>query len=133
MTAALKAVETATPVAAAVLVVGTVVLFAAIVAYRVVRRSPAAGHAIMMTALLAIGLCPLMVTIARPAGAAGLTSLLPNPIRFDNRLSHVEPTEVPIHNNGHVSPSSSRQLPLAEILFVFWGIGTTVCLARLIL
>lgn len=130
MTAGLSTIETASPTAVAVLVVATVVLLAAIAAQRMIKRSPAAKHAVVLIALLTVGLCPVMVTVARPIGVARLTSSLPNPIRFDGSLSRSESTALPFQNDGHVL--SSRQLPLAGILVVLWGVGATACLSRLV-
>ena len=132
MTAGLRAVDAAVPATVAVLVVATAVLLAAIVAHRVVRRYAAARHAVVLIALLTIGLCPLMVTVARPTGVARLTAYFPNPIRFDGPLSRSESATLTFQNDGHVLFSSSRQLPLAAILLAFWGAGAMVCLGRLI-
>jgi len=130
MTTLLKAIGTVPSAAVGVLFVATVVLLAAIVAHRLLRRSPAGRHAVVLIALLTVGLCPVMLRIARPAGAR-LTSFLPNPIKFDGSLSRSE-SPAPIRNDGRTSSSPSRQFPLAETLLVLWGTGTTLCLARLI-
>jgi beta-lactamase regulating signal transducer with metallopeptidase domain len=132
VTAGLRAFETAFPAAVAVLVVATLVLLAAIAAQSMIRHSPAAKHAVVLIALLTVGLCPVMVTIAPPIGVARLTSSLPNPIKFHGSLSRSASTVLAIQNDAHVLSSSSRQLPLAAILVVFWGAGVTVCWARLI-
>ena len=75
MTAELSVIETASPAAVTVLVVATVILVAAIVAHRIVWRSSARRHAVVLTALLTIGLCPVMVAAVRLVRVAGLTSL----------------------------------------------------------
>ena len=132
MTAGFRAVEIGPPAALQVLVVATVVLLAAIVAHQVIRRSPAARHAVVLIALLTVGLCPPMVTVARPTGVARLTSSLPNPVRFAVPLSRSESVAPPFQNRGHKFFSSSRKIHLGGILGALWAAGVTVFLVRLI-
>lgn len=141
MTAGFGGVVSVPPAAFAVLVVATVVLLAAIAAHQVIRRSPAARHAVVLIALLTVGLCPLMVTVVRPTGVARLTSSLPmtfsllNPIgfvRFDSSLNRSESGQPSFKIGSHVLSSSSRKISWGGILLAVWGAGVTAYLARLI-
>src|SRR5215475_2924813 len=111
MTAGFRAVGTGSS-AVEVLVVATVVLLAASMAHRMIKRSPAARHAVVLIALLTVGLCPLMVTIVRPTRVARLTSSLRNPIKFDVLLSRSKSAAPSFQNGGHVLFLSSRKIPL---------------------
>src|SRR5215472_7188974 len=126
MTAALKAVEAASPVAMTVLVIATLVLLAAIVVHRTILRSAAVRHAVVLMALLTIGLCPLIVIAARLAGTARFT-FSPNPILSESFLRR-SPSAASLPSGSR--DVSSRRIPLAGILLVLWAAGTMVSLTR---
>ena len=127
MTAALRAVESASPVAMTVLVIATAVLLAAIVAHGTILRSAAARHAVVLVALLTIGLSPLMVTAARLAGAAQFASSLHPTLSAGFRRR--SPSAASWQSGSGIV--SSKRVPFAGILLVLWAAGTSVSLARL--
>jgi hypothetical protein len=98
-----RVLEAASPAAMTVLVIATVILLAAIVVHRTLRQSPARRHAVMLVALVAIGLCPVLVVVARLAGTVPWIPL-PNPIAFDDLVSRSQ-SAVPFQGDDHVLSS----------------------------
>jgi beta-lactamase regulating signal transducer with metallopeptidase domain len=123
-----RVLEAASPAAMTVLVIATVILLAAIVVHRTIRQSPARRHAVMLVALVAVGLCPVIVVVARLAGMVPWIPL-PNPIAFDELVSHSQ-SAVPFQGGDHVL--SSRHFPFGGMLLVLWAAGALVGLVRLI-
>jgi beta-lactamase regulating signal transducer with metallopeptidase domain len=128
MTACFGILEKAFPPAMTMLVMATVVLLAAIVVHRTISQSPAIRHAVLLIALVTIGLCPIMVVAARLAPARALV-FLPNPSVFDALLSHSQSAVASQNDNRVLSPS---HFPFAEILLVLWAAGALISFARLI-
>lgn len=139
MTAGLKAVETALPSAMGVSVIATVLLLAAIVVHRMIRWSPAGRHAVLLVALLTVGLCPVMLIATRLVPTAGFI-----PRRIQSHPIVLPVFQLPHHSVPSVAPnrpplseaagifSPSRHVLLAGILLVLWAAGVSVSLARLI-
>ncbi len=65
MTPWFRILERAFSPAMTMLAVATVVLLAAVVVHRIIGRSAACRHAVLLIALLTVGLCPIMVVTAR--------------------------------------------------------------------
>jgi hypothetical protein len=79
MTSGFRALGSASPSATILLIIVTLLLLAAIVVDRSIRQSPAARHAVMLVNSATIGLCPVMVVVARLARVRAQIRL-PNPM-----------------------------------------------------
>ena len=51
------------PAALTILCVTTALLIAGLAVQHVVRRSPAARHAVLLWTLIAVGLCPILISV----------------------------------------------------------------------
>lgn len=126
MTAILAASDAALPFAISTLIVGSIVLLAAIVALLGIRHWSAARHAVLLSALLTVGLSPLIVVLVRQFAAPNLV-LLSGLVPFE-RLSG-DPSTRTLHNDNqsllqeHFSP--------AAVLVCVWAAGVVLSLARL--
>jgi beta-lactamase regulating signal transducer with metallopeptidase domain len=116
-----------TPAITVALMEATVILFAAIAVHRMVRRSAVSRHAILLWALVAVGLSPVMIAVGSLTRLPALISLR-NPLPMDISF-YSEPTG-PLP--GGLQASAKGHLPLAEMLLRLWAIGTLIALARLI-
>jgi beta-lactamase regulating signal transducer with metallopeptidase domain len=110
-----------------ILLAATAVLVAAITMERMLRRSAAARHAVMLAALVIVGLSPAIWEAGRLAGAPTLFSL-PAAVSFQDIAPSgpVKPAHNP--NSGNAAP----HLHTAPILLALWAAGTLVGLTRLI-
>lgn len=110
------------------LVIATLLLLAAIVVHSLIRRSPAGRHAVILVTLVTLGLCPVMLVVARRVGVRAQIRL-PNPMTFDHLLGRPHST-ASFQGGEHVV--SSTHFPLAGVLLVVWAAGTLVGMVRLI-
>jgi beta-lactamase regulating signal transducer with metallopeptidase domain len=120
--------DTHVPAALAILYVITALLVAGLAVQSVVRRSPAARHAVLLWTLIAVGLCPLVISV---------TPLAPIPAQIANRVA------VPRLNilfggiagaqTAHNSSESTlaKQLPLGGLLLGLWVTGAFISLLGL--
>jgi beta-lactamase regulating signal transducer with metallopeptidase domain len=111
----------------------TILLLAAILAARFVVRSAAARHAILFFAMLACGICPLLVAATYFDGVGSVVSA---PRQFVP--SAIEAIDAPIvaavtDSAPAVDTSASRSRPLSPVDFLLglWAGGTVVMLFRL--
>jgi len=115
------------PAALTILCVSTALLIAGLAVQYVVRRSPAARHAILLWTLIAVGLCPLLVSIVRlvpiPAPIASRVAVQRMNVFFGGLASAQTP-----HSS---EPTPARHLPLGGFLLGLWAIGTLVSLLGL--
>jgi beta-lactamase regulating signal transducer with metallopeptidase domain len=123
-----RALGFASPSAMIFLIIATLLLLAAIMVHRSIRRSPAARHAVMLVTVVTIGLCPVMLLVARLAEVRAQLRL-PNPMSFDYLLGRSHST-ASFQGGEHVV--SSTHFPLAGVLLVLWAAGALVALVRLI-
>jgi beta-lactamase regulating signal transducer with metallopeptidase domain len=109
------------------LLAATAVLLAAIAMDRILRRSAAARHAVMLAALVTVGLSPAIWELGRLAGTPALFSLRA-PVAFQD-VARSGATE-PVHNLN--TGSAASQLQPAPILLTLWAAGTLVGLTRIV-
>jgi beta-lactamase regulating signal transducer with metallopeptidase domain len=115
--------------AVTILLVSTAVLIAGLIAQQVVRRSPAARHAVLLWTLLAVGLCPMMFSAMR---------LAPVPASFKNQ-SAVRQVNILLDRLAVASrvPNSSQitathHFPFAAFLLTVWAAGALASLLVLV-
>ena len=106
----------------------TVVLLAALVVHQTLRRSAAARHAVLLWALVTVGLCPVMIVSVGLLGIPAAVSLR-NPMPLDRLLSH-SALSAPLQT-GMQHPSKAH-FPFAGILVLVWAVGTLLGWVRLI-
>jgi beta-lactamase regulating signal transducer with metallopeptidase domain len=126
MIARLSLLHTVTPAVTVALMEATVILFAAIVVHRMVRRSPVFRHTVLLWALIAVGLSPMMIAVA------SLTQL---PVRI--YLRNPLPIGISLYSEpappqGVLEASAEEQFTAAEILLLLWAVGSLIALTRLI-
>lgn len=106
----------------------TAVLIVGIAVQYVVRRSPAVRHAVLLWTLIALWLCPILISIMR---------LAPIPAPFKNqravRQANILLDRVAAANTVQKSSqfSAARHFPFAGLLLAVWGAGTLVSLLGL--
>ena len=127
MNTLLSLAESMAPTAMIVLIEVTVVLLGAIVIHEAITRSPAARHALLLWALVAVGLCPAVIVAVTLTGVPAIISQH-HPMQFDILFSHSE-LAAPLSGGIHVRPI--EQFPLAGILPLLWAAGALVGFARL--
>ncbi len=110
-----------------VLLAATAVLLAAMVMERMLRRFAAARHAVMVTALVTVGLSPGIWELGRLAGTPALFSLTAT-VSFHD-VARSGPTE-PVHNVN--TGNAASHLRPEPILLALWAAGTLVGLTRLV-
>lgn len=105
----------------------TVVLVAAILLALVMRRSAAGRHAVVMWALVAVGLSPIATSVLA-------TARIPSIIWARTRMPFaVVPSQpvIPSPSPDAIHVSASSPSPLISVFFALWAIGASICLVRL--
>ncbi len=110
------------------LIIASIILLAVIVVHQTISRSSAGRHAIILLALVSIGLCPVMVILAHLINAAALVPL-PNSLMFTS-LVDSSLSAVPFRQSSQSFPPGHP--PIADVLLVLWAAGSLISLARLI-
>lgn len=117
------------PAALAVLCATTALLIAGLAAQYFVRRSPAARHAVLLWTLIAVGLCPILISAVRmasiPAPIASRVALQ----RMNVLLGSFTSTERPPHNSAPEKPS---HVSIGGFLLGLWAAGAFVSLLGLV-
>lgn len=117
------------PAALMILCVATALVIAGLAVQYVVRRSPAARHAVLLWTLLAIGLSPILIPATRLAPIpAPVTSRVA--IQRMNVLFGSLTTAQTAHNSSE--PTRPRHLPLGGFLLALWGPGAFISLLGLV-
>jgi beta-lactamase regulating signal transducer with metallopeptidase domain len=127
MTPWFRFVDTAYLPATTTLVIASIILLAAIVVHQTLSRSSANKHAIMLLAVVTVGLCPVMMALAHLVNAVALVPL-PNSLMFAGWVDSFQPA-VPFQEGSQSFPLGH---PIAAALFLLWSAGSLVSLARLI-
>lgn len=121
----LRALDLMLPAAVVVLAQITALLIAGLALQRIVRRSAAARHAVLVWTLVAVGLSPvLMIALqlaAIPAPFALSKSVVPINVLFGN------PGAAPTFR-----PAAANDLSLAGILIAVWAVGALFSLMGLV-
>jgi beta-lactamase regulating signal transducer with metallopeptidase domain len=125
MNALLGALNAAAPKAVIILAEATLVLLAAILTHPLMSRF-AARHALLLLALVTVGLCPAIVIAARHIGLAAPFSVRDLPIQLG--LDRPEAATPVAHG---IETASQRSFPWAALLLVVWMIGALAGMVRL--
>lgn len=126
----LRAIEAQLPAAMMMLAPVTALLIAGLAAQHIVRRSPAARHAVLLWTLVAVGLCPILMTALRLAA-------IPAPFVVSKLVVSklVVPINILFGNPGAAQtlpPTGAHDLSLAGILIAVWAVGALISLVALI-
>jgi beta-lactamase regulating signal transducer with metallopeptidase domain len=127
MSATVEAMVRVSPTAVIVVVEATLILLAAILVQPFLRRFPAARHALLLLALITVGVSPVVVLVARHAG---LPAMIP-----DRDL----PIQILIHQPETVAATQGVEtavpapFPLSALLLCVWMAGAIFGIVRLIL
>jgi beta-lactamase regulating signal transducer with metallopeptidase domain len=117
------------PAVLTILFVITALLMAGIAVQHAMRRSSAARHAVLLWTLIAVGLCPFLISIVRlasiPAPIASRVAVQRMNVFFDG-IAGAQTA----HNSS--APTPARHLPLGRFLLGLWAIGTLLSLLGLI-
>jgi len=122
-------IEAAVRVSPAIVVIlaeATLVLLAAILVQPFLRRLPATRHALLLLALITVGLSPVIVLVARHAGLPALIPTHDSPIRV--LIHRSEAAEVATQGVRTGTPAS---FPLGALLLAVWMAGAFVGVVRL--
>jgi beta-lactamase regulating signal transducer with metallopeptidase domain len=116
------------PAVLTILFVITALLMAGIAVQHAMRRSSAARHAVLLWTLIAVGLCPFLISIVRlasiPAPIASRVAVQRMNVLFGSLT-----TAQTAHSNRE--PIPARHLPLSGFLLALWATGTLVSLLGL--
>jgi beta-lactamase regulating signal transducer with metallopeptidase domain len=116
------------PAVLTILFVITALLMAGIAVQHAMRRSSAARHAVLLRTLIAVGLCPFLISIVRlasiPAPIASRVAVQRMNVLFGSLT-----TAQTAHSNRE--PIPARHLPLSGFLLALWATGTLVSLLGL--
>lgn len=124
---------TAAPTAAALtfigkeLVVATAILLPALVLQCFIKQLPAARHAVLMGALVTVGLSPFVVSVGH---TVGLRSTSFGGRLLLNRLASLAQSTPTLQSKEKTL--SSKRLPVAPVLLGIWALGAFVILAHLV-
>lgn len=121
----LRTIDAQLPAAMMILAQVTVLLIAGLAVQHIVRRSPAARHAVLLWTLVAVGLCPILMTALRLA-AISAPFVVPK---------FVVPMNVLFGNPGAaptLPPKGAHDLSLAESLIAVWAVGALFSLVGLV-
>jgi beta-lactamase regulating signal transducer with metallopeptidase domain len=116
------------PAALTILFATTALLIAGLAAQHAVRRSPAARHAVLFWTLIAVGLCPILISAMRLAPISAPISRVA--IQRMNVLFGNLTTAQTAHNSSE--PTRSKHLPLGGFLLGLWAAGALVSLLGLV-
>jgi beta-lactamase regulating signal transducer with metallopeptidase domain len=115
--------------AVTILALVTLLLIMGLALQLLVRRSPAARHAVLLWTLIAVGLCPILTAAVRivsiPAAFVNRTSMQAIAVRLGN-LTPANPASY----NRH--PSAPLKFSYAGSLLGLWATGTFVSLLGLV-
>jgi len=106
----------------------TVVLLTALAVHQTAWRSAAARHAVLLWALVTVGLCPVMIVSVGLSGVAAAVSLR-NPMPLDRLLSH-SALGAPLQTG--MQHTSTAHFHFAGILVLVWVVGTLLGWMRII-
>ena len=123
----LRALDSIFPFAVTVLTVATVLLISAIAVSLLLRRSAAARHAILLSALIAVGLSPATILVARSFGVRHVVSV-PHVLTLDSAPARA--ISQPVETGGHRVATS--HFSAREILLMLWMLGTAFAIIRLV-
>jgi beta-lactamase regulating signal transducer with metallopeptidase domain len=121
----LRAFYALLPAAMMVLTQVTALLIAGLAVQKIVRRSPAARHTVLLWALVAVGLCPILIAAVRLAA-------VPAPFVVPK---FVVPVNALLGNPGAAQtfpPTAAHDRSLAGILIAVWAAGALFSLAGLV-
>jgi beta-lactamase regulating signal transducer with metallopeptidase domain len=118
-----------TPAALTILCVTTALLIIGLAVQHGVRRSPAARHTVLLWALIAVGLCPILIQLMRlaaiPAPKVGRIAVQ----RMNVLLGGTSRPQT-AHNSS--APNEARHLPLGGFLLGLWAAGAFISLFGLV-
>jgi beta-lactamase regulating signal transducer with metallopeptidase domain len=121
----LTELNTHAPAALIILFITTSVLIAGLAVQHVVRRSPATRHAVLLWTLIAVGLCPIMISamrlVAIPARFKVQSAVRQVNVLFDHLADA---------NTGQIS--TARRFPFAGLFLAAWATGTFLSMLGLI-
>lgn len=117
------------PAALTILCVITALLIGGLAVQYVVRRSPAARHAVLLWTLIAVGLCPILISTMRMAS-------IPAPIASRVALQRMNVLLADL-GSRHPAPMSSSStgashLPIGGFLLGLWAAGACISLLGLV-
>lgn len=127
MKALMEALTAAAPTAAVILAETTVILLAAILVQRLTRRFPAARHALLLLALVMVGLCPVIMIAGRHVSLPALIPTRDLPIQ-----SWIHQPAAAAIVVGGVRTAPPHHFPLAALLLLTWTGGTFLSLLGMI-
>lgn len=123
----LRALDSIFPFALTALTVATVLLISAIAVSLLLRRSAAARHAILLSALIAVGLSPGTVLVGRHMGVRHLVSVS-HALTLDS--APALPGATPVQASPHRLAAS--YFSTGEVLLLLWLLGTGFGMMRLL-
>lgn len=125
MNAYVEALTGVSPTAVIVLAEVTLILLAALLVQPLIRRFAAARHALLLLALLTVGLCPAIVIIA---GYADLPVLIPARDSLTQVWIHHREATAAVTHDARGTPLNS--FPAAALLLSVWVAGAAVSIFR---
>jgi beta-lactamase regulating signal transducer with metallopeptidase domain len=127
MNALMEALTAAAPTAAVILVETTLIFLATALVQRLMRRFPAARHALLLLALVMVGLCPAIMIVGRH-----VTLPAPIPARDLPIQAWIHQPEASVAAMGAVQTTPAHHFSLAALLLLAWTGGTLVSLLGMI-
>ena len=129
MNSLLSGLSTYVPAALTILCATTALLIAGLAMQYVVRRSPAARHAVLLWTLIAVGLCPILISALRMASVPAPKVSRVAVQRMNVLLDGIA--------NAQAAPTSSvprrvSHLPLGGFLLGLWASGAFISLLGLV-
>lgn len=109
------------PTAFTILCITTIILIAGLAVQHIVRKSPAARHAVLFWTFIAVGLCPVMIPATRLVA-------IPAPVKIQRAVGQVNvlfdnlAVAKPGWNSSQIS--AARHFPFAGLFLTAWGTGT---------
>jgi beta-lactamase regulating signal transducer with metallopeptidase domain len=117
-----------TPAALTILFVTTALLIVGLAVQHSIRRSPAARHTVLLWALIAVGLCPILIPLMRLA-AIPTPKVGRIPVQRINVLLGGPSRPQTTHNSS--ASNEARHLPLGGFLLGLWATGAFISLLGL--
>jgi beta-lactamase regulating signal transducer with metallopeptidase domain len=129
MNSLLTGLSTHVPAALTILCATTALLIAGLAMQYVVRRSPAARHVVLLWTLIAIGLCPILISAVRMASIPGPIASRVAIQRMNVLLGKIATTQTA---NNSSEPTPAKHLPLGGFLLGSWAAGACISLLGLL-
>lgn len=116
------------PAALTILFVTTAVLIVGLAVQAIIRRSPAARGAVLLWTLIAIGLCPVLISSTRLAPIPALKASHVAVQRLNVLLGGIAGAQTAHNSSG---PTPAKHFPLGGFLLGLWAIGAFISLLGL--